>query len=69
MPTLKQLRLEAGLSINQLAKLSKLDRQTVDRAEKGEGVRDVKAYALVTALGNQLGRSIKLEEVEGLIIL
>jgi predicted transcriptional regulator len=35
MATLKELRLEAGLSVNGLAKLAKVDRQTVDRAENG----------------------------------
>lgn len=69
MPTLKELRLEARLSISQLARLADLDRQTVDRAENGEPVRDFKASAIVQALARQLNREIKLGEVEGINIL
>jgi len=69
MPTLKELRLEARLSLTQLARLADVDRQTVDRAENGEPVRDFKASAIAQALARQLNREIKLDEIEGLNIL
>ena len=69
MATLQELRLEAHLSVNALSKLAKVDRQTIERAESGTPVQDVKAYQIVEALSNILGKSIKLEEVEGLNIL
>lgn len=69
MPTVKELRLKAHLSINQLARLASVDRQTVERAEDGKPVQDVKAYQIVEALSKELGEQIRLEEVEGLNIL
>jgi predicted transcriptional regulator len=69
MATLKELRLEARLSVNRLAHIAQVDRQTVDRAENGQAVQDVKAYGIVQALAQQLGRKITLQEVEGLNIL
>lgn len=69
MPTLKELRLKAHLSINQLARLAGIDRQTVERAEEGRPVQDVKAYQIAEALSKELGEQIKFEDVEGLQIL
>ena len=69
MATLKELRLEARLSVNRLSQLAQVDRMTVDRAENGNPVQDVKAYAIVQALSQELGRKIELREVEGLNIL
>ncbi len=69
MATLKELRLEARLSVNALSKLAKVDRMTIDRAESGTPVQDVKAYAIVQVLAQQLGRKLRLEDVEGLNIL
>lgn len=69
MPTLKELRLEARLSVSKLARLADVDRQTVERAENGTAIQDVKAYAIVSALAKTLGRSIPLSEVKGLYVI
>lgn len=69
METLKQLRLQAHLSIAELSRLANVDRKTVERAEDGTPVQDVKAYSIVEALAKQLGRSISLDDVSGLNIL
>lgn len=69
MATLKQLRLQAHLSIAELARLANVDRKTVERAEEGTAVQDVKAYAIVEVLARQLGRALSLDDVEGLNIL
>lgn len=69
MSTVKELRLEAGLSIAALSRLANVDRKTVERAERGKSVQDVKAYAIVSALSERLGRKIELTQVDGLIIL
>lgn len=50
------LRLEAGLSINQLARLADVYYQTVQRAEEGRSIQYFKALALVEALSQKLGR-------------
>lgn len=69
MSTIKELRLQARLSIARLAQLADVDRKTVERAEDGLPVQDVKAYAIVDALSKELGRSIPLDSVEGLQIM
>jgi predicted transcriptional regulator len=69
MPTLKELRLEARLSVNALAKLAHVDRATIDRAERGDPVYDYSAAAIVQTLAKQLGRTIRLEDVDGLRII
>lgn len=69
MSTLKQLRLEARLSVSQLARLANIDRGTVERAENGHAVQEVKAYAIVSALNERLGTRYTLEQVNGLSIL
>lgn len=69
MQTLKQLRLEARLSIAELSRLANIDRKTVERAEDGKPVQDVKAYAIVSTLAQQLGRSLSVEDIKGLNIM
>jgi predicted transcriptional regulator len=69
MSTLKQLRLQAHLSINGLAKLADVDRLTVEKAEDGTPVRDYIAYAIVEALNDKLGKQLSIEDVDGLNIL
>lgn len=69
MSTLKDLRLQARLSIASLATLAGVDRKTIERAERGRPVQDVKAYAIAQALSEKLGREIKLADIEGLNVL
>ena len=69
MATLKQLRLQAHLSIAELSRLANVDRKTVERAENGNPVQDAKAYAIVDVLARQLGRELEIEDVDGLKIL
>ena len=68
MPTLKELRLEARLSVNALAKLAQVDRATIDRAEAGSPIYDYTGAAIVQTLAKQLGRTIRLQDVDGLNI-
>jgi DNA-binding XRE family transcriptional regulator len=44
MTRLKYYRMEAGLSIAQLARLAQVDETTCRRAETGKPVQEVKAY-------------------------
>lgn len=69
MPTLKQLRLQAHLSVAELSRRASVDRKTVERAEEGRPVQDAKAYAIVEALSKELGQTINLDDVDGLSIL
>ncbi len=68
MATLKQLRLRARLSYEALGKLADVSGKTVKRAEQGLPVQDVKAVAIVEALGQALGMDLRVEDVEDLQI-
>lgn len=52
---LTQVRLNAGLTVAALAREAKIDRKTVDRAESGESISTVKAYAIANALTRATG--------------
>jgi transcriptional regulator with XRE-family HTH domain len=58
-PILKQLRLEAKLSQNKLARLADLDRTTVSKAENGVDVNELSVSKLSSALTKALGRTVK----------
>jgi predicted transcriptional regulator len=64
--TLEDLRLEAHLSVAALSRKAGVDMKTVKRAIDGEPVQKVKAVAIVDALSKELGRPLKLEEIEGI---
>lgn len=66
MPTMKELRLQARLSIAELSRLANVDRKTVEKAERGQPVQDIKAYAIVETLAQQLNRDLTIEDVTDL---
>lgn len=66
MPTLEDLRLEAHLSVSALSRKAGIDMKTVKRAIDGIPVQKVKAVAILDALSEELGRPIKLNDVDGL---
>ncbi len=61
----KQLRLEAKLSQNHLARLSDLDRATIAKAEKGAVVSELTLHKVASALSEQLGRTLEPDELVG----
>lgn len=60
---IKSLRLEAKLSLNQLARLANLDRATVSKAEKGGTVSELTIHKIAAALARQLDRSLDADEL------
>jgi len=68
MPTLKELRLKARLSAEALGRLANISGKTVTRAEEGLPIQEVKAVAIVEALGQALGQELRVTDVEGLHI-
>ena len=68
MATLKQYRLDAGYSYAELARRANVSEPTVKRAENGEPVQEVKAAQIAKALSEKLGRTIRIEDIEGLTI-
>lgn len=68
MATLKELRLKARLSAEGLGRRANVSGKTVSRAENGLPVQEVKAVAIVEALGQALGEDLRVENIEGLKI-
>lgn len=66
MATLEDLRLEARLSLGALSRKAEVDMKTLRRALDGERVQKLKAFAIVDALSKELGRPLKLEDIENL---
>lgn len=60
---IKSLRLEAKLSLNQLARLADLDRATVSKAEKGGVVSELTLHKIAATLGRQLNRNLVADEL------
>jgi len=61
---LQSARLNAGLTVAALAREAKIDRRTIDRAEAGETISLVKAYAIANALTRATGRTHTVESLE-----
>ncbi len=68
MATLKDLRLQARLSMAGLGRMANVDGKTVRRAEEGQPIQEVKAFAICEALGKQLNQTLTITDVEGLKI-
>ena len=68
MATVRALRLEAGLSKQALGRRANVDTKTISRAEDGLPIQDVKAAAIIRALGEALGRKLTIEDVDNLRI-
>jgi len=68
MTTFQELRLQAKLSVNRLARLADVDYKTAQRADDGQPIQQLKAMALVEALSRELGRPIGLDDIENLKI-
>jgi DNA-binding XRE family transcriptional regulator len=69
VPTLKELREEAGLTAFNLAAQADVSLSTINRMETGkEAVSRRIAYQVLNVLSNRLGRRITVEDVNGLNI-
>ena len=66
MPTLKEYREQAGLSISELARRANVDFQTAKKADDQRPVRRIKAIALVRAVSQALGQSLRVDDIDGL---
>jgi DNA-binding XRE family transcriptional regulator len=64
MSRLKYYRMEAGLSVAQLARLAQVDETTCRRAETGRPVQELKAYAIAKALSQAYGQELSIEMLE-----
>lgn len=64
MSTLEDLRIEAGLSISELARLAKVSRETVEKAENGEPIRGNVAGKICNAISEKLDRRITYRDAD-----
>ena len=60
---MKQYREQAHLSITQLARLARIDDTTVRRAERGEGIQEGDAEAIVEVLSKKVGQELSLSDL------
>ncbi len=65
--SMKTYRLRARLSMAQLARLAQVDDNTVKRAESGQPVQEVKAFAIAEALSKHLGQDLSVGDL-GIVI-
>ena len=67
MPTFKQLREEAGLTIQALASEARVSLSTVNRMEYSttQVTRRI-AYQVLNVISSKIGRRVSIEEIEGL---
>jgi predicted transcriptional regulator len=68
MATLEDLRLEARLSVAALSRKAGVDMKTTKRAIDGKPVQKVKVVAIVQVLSEELGKPLKLEDIDGVNI-
>ena len=69
MPTLRELRINLGWTVQKLAEEAGITRQAVSSAEKGTPLRADTAKAIADALSRGYGREIKPLDIDGLRIL
>lgn len=64
MSVLEDLRIEAGLSVSELAREAEINRVTVEKAERGEAIRGNVAGKICRVLGEHLGRKITYKDAD-----
>ena len=69
MDTLDQLRIRAGLRVNELADLADVSESTLRKMIRGDAVSGVLVYKVLRILSERLGREITINDVSGLSIL
>ncbi len=69
MDTLDQLRIRAGLRVNELADLADVSESTLRKMIRGDAVSSVLVYKVLRILSERLGREITINDVSGLSIL
>jgi len=66
--TLEELRLKCGYSKRELARLARVDYNTLLRAMNGETVSLNTANRLSLAISQGLGREIRIQDIDGLVV-
>lgn len=66
METLDQLRIRAGLRVNELADLADVSESSLRKMMRGESVGSVLVYKVLRVLSERLRREISANDVKGL---
>jgi len=66
--TLEEYRLLCGWSKNEMARKASMDFNTLQKAMNGEAVSINTANKLARALSTELGRTIRIPDIDGLIV-
>ena len=61
---LQQARLDAGITVTELARESGLSRTTIEGAERGEAIRYVTAAKIVNALNRLAGTGYTVQSLQ-----
>lgn len=64
--TLTELRESVPMGIPELGKAAGVDAQTIRNAEAGQRIYAKTARAIAEALSNALGRTIRVQDIDGL---
>lgn len=64
--TLTELRESVPMNIPELARATGLDDQTIRNAENGQRISVRTAKAIAQALSQELGRTIRVQDIDGL---
>jgi DNA-binding XRE family transcriptional regulator len=68
MTTLKQYRVKVHASLSEVARHAGISSITVSRAEEGKPIQEMKAIQLAEGLSKLLGQTIKVEDIDGLVV-
>ena len=64
--TLHDYRIQAGMSITDVSRVSKVNDRTIRKAERGEPVQAYKISQIINAINTVTGKSYTLHDFEGL---
>lgn len=65
---LRQARIRAGITVQEIARETRLSRQTIERAERGEAVSEITASRIVNALNKLAGNGYTVESLQILTV-
>jgi transcriptional regulator with XRE-family HTH domain len=64
--TLEDYRIECGWSKNEMCRQASMDFNTLQKALSGKQVSITTAHKLARAVSSELGRPIRIQDIEGL---
>jgi predicted transcriptional regulator len=64
--TLKEYRIQAGMSLVDVSRASRVNERTIRKAENGEAVQAYKISQMINAINAVTGKSLTLHDLEEL---